>query len=100
MTDLGNGLFAVNIKERKNSMLGSFEFGSSILWVIKSRFITIFKGEKSVFEILGIVTKDIIDFDVAKYCDINRGNVANEIYFRSLLSSKGLYFENPQYTNL
>lgn len=60
------------------------------------------------FEILGTVTKDTIDFDVIPYCIADDGGLGlkdhtdnsmilfDEIQsFRSLLTSKGILFENP-----
>lgn len=106
MTDLGNGLVAIAVP--KNAY--DFEFMYDSLYYIthpKQEFeddVFIGKGD---FKILGTVTATDISFDVEPYVERD-SSISFKDYvgdkwpfpnpngsFRSLLASKGLYFENP-----
>lgn len=96
MTDLGNGLFAITVPEDAteieaaifpNPKLGMLDY--KVCNNIKHEFIGF------DFQILGTVTKDNIDFDVETHVPSDHGMLNNQYYFRWLISSKGLHFENP-----
>jgi len=102
LTDLGNGLFAVSVPDKAEIQFSK----ERIAFITDEGFETL--NPKFDFEILGTVTKDNIDFDVEPYVETHKNAKRYldytaerkyfdypEISFRSLLSSKGLFFENP-----
>lgn len=108
MTDLGNGLFAISIpKESEKLLLDSY---GTIFYRIGKK-LKVINTRKENHQILGTVTASDISFDVEPYVqkrtlgywlDYNKPNTRHDYMcdtpkdsFRSLLSSKGLYFENP-----
>jgi hypothetical protein len=104
MTDLGNGLLAVSVPEDAEKLL--LDSYGTIFYRIGKKLKTI-NTRKQDLKILGTVTASEIDFDVHPYCEHSIENPRkyklypsgetnfNTVSFRSLLSSKGLFFENP-----
>jgi hypothetical protein len=86
MIQLLENIYALNIPEFKS--FDSIDYGN-MLWYnddknnIRKYGITSMLG----FKYLGTVTKYTIDFDIEP--------ITPELYFRSLLTSKGILFENP-----
>lgn len=104
MTDLGNGLFAVSVPKDAHEIYTALN-STALTWKHKA----IIKSVKFDYaaELLGTVTTYDISFDVDTYVECENGRFKNyqtkdafivltsELSFRSLLASKGLYFENP-----
>lgn len=96
MTDLGNGLLAISVPGKAEK----FHFVNS-----DTKYICFFGADTDnirlnvstidKYEILGTVTASEIGFDVEPHVPSDHGMLNNQYYFRCLLSSKGLHFENP-----
>lgn len=105
MTDLGNGLYAVDIPEFEK--YDSKDYGNIMWYRDKENNICKWaQGSLLHMEYLGTVTASEISFDVHPYCEKDTVNTRkyklypkgvtnfNTVSFRSLLASKGLYFDN------